>query len=693
MTEEVKPEQAQGETVPAQADAKKSAGRAASIKFDHNVEIFPDTRMPEYDSGDVKAYRAISRDKVNYFALVCERHLVPRTRSATNYAGLLNPFLVPLVAMGKIFWSPAGQERFVIIYKDVLGKRLMKETDYALDWRQDDVMNIVVKPMIGALVDFRNRDFAHGAIRPSNMFYTGPASKPEKIVLGDCLALPSSYNQPVLYQTIERGMVAPIARGEATLTDDLYAFGVSLAVLMRSNDPLEGMTDDEIVRAKIELGSYAAITGKERFKGSILELLRGVLHDDPTQRWTLEEVMVWLDGRRLSPKQSIKEKKAPRPVLFSGEKYFLSSLLAMSLDSNPGDAVRLVESDDLNQWLIRSVEDDVALERVENAIKTTREKGTGPGYEDRLVANLSIALDTKAPLRFRGLRMTGDGVGKAMAEAMVLRHEIQPFVDLFAQNIAFNWITVQENQHIDVGNLISRFDSCRNFIRHGKIGYGIERCVYLLCPEAHCLSDKFNDYHVLTPEDMVLAFEDLCKKGKAPINFLDRHCAAFLSVKDSKVIDTYLFDLASWEDYKKILGNLKCLATIQERSSMPMLPGLASAFMETIDVICERYHDRDVREKLQKSVARYAAEGDLAKMAGILNNAELMARDLGGFKEAMREYNGLQKEYVELETRLADAANFGKSAGREVAAVTSSIIAAIIILAASFMFFAHTSTY
>jgi hypothetical protein len=115
--------------------------------------------------------------------------------------GLLNPFLVPLVAMGKIFWPPAGQERFVIIYKDVLGKRLMKETDYALDWRQDDVMNIVVKPMIGALVDFRNRDFAHGAIRPSNMFYTGPASKPEKIVLGDCLALPSSYNQPVLYQT------------------------------------------------------------------------------------------------------------------------------------------------------------------------------------------------------------------------------------------------------------------------------------------------------------------------------------------------------------------------------------------------------------------------------------------------------------------------------------------------------------
>jgi hypothetical protein len=668
------------------AEARKGA-RMPSIKYDHNIEIFPDQRIPEYDVGEVKAYRAIGRDKTNHFALICERHLVPRAHSAQTYASIVNPFLVPLISEGVIFWQLANQQRYVLIYKDVLGKSLLRGNDHSLGWRQDDVMNIVVKPMIGALVDFRNRDFAHGAIRPGNMFYIGNPAKPERLTLGECLAVPSSCNEPVLYQTIERGMVAPVARGEATLTDDLYAFGVSLAVFMRSNDPLEGLTDDEIVRAKIEQGSYAAITGKERFKGSILELLRGVLHDDPTQRWTLDEVMIWLDGRRLSPKQSIKEKKAPRPVLFSGEKYFQSSLLAMSLDSNPPDVVRLVESDDLKQWLVRSVEDDVALERVETAVKVTRDKGTGPGYEERLAANLSIALDTKAPLRYRGLRTTGDGLGKMMAEAMMLKKDIQPFADLFAQNIAFNWITVQENQNIDVGNLISRFDSCRNFIRHGKIGYGIERCVYLLCPEVHCLSDKLSEYYVQTPEDMVVAFEDICKKGRAPVMFLDRHSAAFLSVKDSKVIDSYLFDLASWEEYKKILGNLKCLATIQKRSSIGPLPGIANAFMELMDVVCARYHDRDVRDKLQKSVARYAQEGDLAKMAGMLNNAELMARDMGGFKEAMREYSGLQKEYQELQIRLKDASSFGRSAGREIAAIVSSVIAAIVILAVSFVFF------
>ncbi len=692
MAEETGQKQVQAQPAPEKTESKKLE-RMSVIKFSHDIDIYPDSRIPEYDVGEVKAYRAISRDKVNYFALVCERHLVPRIRGATAYAGVNNPFLVPLVASGVIYWPPVNQQRFVLIYKDVLGKRLLRGNEQALDWRQDDVMNIVVKPIITALLDFRNRDFAHGAIRPANMFASGHTPKPEKIVLGDCLSVPSSYDQPLLYQTIERGMVAPLARGEATLTDDLYAFGVSLAVFMRSNDPLEGMSDDEVVRAKIEHGSYAAITGKERFKGSILGLLRGVLHDDPTQRWTLEEVMVWMDGRRLSPKQSIKEEKAPRPILFSGKKYFQMSLLAMSFDSNPPDVVRLIESDELQQWLIRSVEDDVALERVEMAIKTTREKGTGPGYEDRLAANLSVALDTKAPLCYKGLRMTGDGTGKMMAEAIIQKRDIQPFVDLFAQNIAFNWITVQESQHIDIGSLISRFDACRNFIRHGKIGYGIERCVYILCPEVHCLSEKLSEYFVNTPEDMINAFEDICKKGRAPVLFLDRHSAAFLSMKDAKVIDSYLFDLASHEEYKKILGNLKCLAAIQKRSSMPAFPGIAQAFMGMMDVICLRYHDRDVREKLQKSVARYAAEGDLAKMAGILNNVELLARDMGGFKEAMREFSTLKKEYNELETRLADSTSFGRSTGREIAAVVSSIIAAIIILTTSFMFFTQSPTF
>ncbi|MGB4057749.1 MAG: hypothetical protein WBK77_06670 [Alphaproteobacteria bacterium] len=657
------------------------------VKFDNNIDIYPDAILPEYDIGEIKAYRASGRDKGNYFALICERHLIPRLSAIPNYSSINNICSVPLVTSGAVFWPLVGQQRYVLIYKDVLGKRLLRNNEHALGWRQDDVINVVVKPMIQLLQEFKNRDFAHGSIRPGNMFCDTSTIKPEKITLGECLATPSSYDQPVLYQTIERGSVMPIARGEATPADDIYAFGVSLAVFMRSNDPLEGMTDQEIIRAKIEQGSYSAITGKERFKGSILELLRGVLHDDPLQRWTPEEVMVWMDGRRLSPKQSIKEKKAPRPIIFSGQKYYQSTLLSMSLDADPADVVRMTESGDLEQWLTRSVEDDLALERVDLALKATRERGTGPGYEDRLVSNLSVALDPRAALRYRGLRMMGDGVGTALAQAYVLRQDIQPFAEIFVQNIAYNWITMQQNPSIDVGFLISRFDNCRNFIRHGKLGYGLERAVYVLCPEVHCLSDKLADYFVITPEDMVMAFEDICRRGKAPTHFFDRHSAAFLSVKDAKVIDSFLFDLGSKEENKKLLGSLKCIATIQKRSILPPLQGISKTFMDNIDVICSRFHDSEVRNSIKKSMARFAAEGDVVNMAAILSSPDIHERDMAGFRAAMREYITLAREFQVFEVRLADSDNFGKATGREIAAVVSSVVAVIVTIISTLMYF------
>src|SRR5688572_25871829 len=126
------------------ATGAQTRGLGAPVKFDHNIDIFPDSRISEYDAGEVKAYRAVGRDKTNYFAMVCERHLVPRTRAMANYAAITNPFLVPLAAAGVIDWPPAKQQRQVFIFKDILGRRLLQGNLQALNWRQDEVMNVVV---------------------------------------------------------------------------------------------------------------------------------------------------------------------------------------------------------------------------------------------------------------------------------------------------------------------------------------------------------------------------------------------------------------------------------------------------------------------------------------------------------------------------------------------------------------------
>lgn len=688
------------EAVRAEAELKSSRAPKAEIvpfidSYGDAVEIYTNSPLPEYDSGPVKAYLARSRDRgaSNFFALVCEKHLMPRIGSLTGYKRLTGPAIVPLESSGTTFWTPAKEERYIFLYKNVLGRRIQAlGQEEAMGWRQETVMDTVVKPIAAMLQEFRDTSFVHGAIRPTNMYADTATGKVQHIILGDCLSLPPSYMQPALYEPIERAMAHPVSRGVGTIADDLYAFGVSLAVILRSHDPLQGKNAHDIIREKVEIGSYAAITGKDRFKGSILELLRGLLHDDPRERWTVDEMMTWLDGRRLSPKQSMKLKKAARPITYANQKYLLAPLLAMDIDTNPSETARIVESGDLNQWLERSLEDEELTERVANAVRSVHERGTGPGYEERLAASLSSALDPYAPIRYKGLRAMGDGLGSALAEAVTQKQDIVRFVELFSQNVAFNWLTSSQNPSIDTGSLISRFDMCRNYIRHGKVGYGVERCIYTLCPEAPCMSEKLKGFYVQSPEELINAFEQLCQKGEQNV-LLDRHCMAFLSVKEPKVIDASLIDLGAYEDHRRVLGNLRTFGAIQKRFNLGNYPALAKMLSEALSMVYARYHDREVREKLETNTKKFAVDGDLAKMASLLSNPDVIQKDLNMFKGAMREYAELNREHTNLEKRLGDRNVFGKTTGKEIAAVASSVLAAVVILVTAFMFFTKSSIF
>ena len=52
------------------------------------------------------------------------------------------------------------------------------------------------------------------------------------------------------------------------------------------------------------------------------EPLRGMLSDDPAKRWSLEDLEMWLNGRRLSLMQPALAERAQRPFRFEGKKYY-----------------------------------------------------------------------------------------------------------------------------------------------------------------------------------------------------------------------------------------------------------------------------------------------------------------------------------------------------------------------------------
>lgn len=672
---------------PPAADARPDGAVSGETQFNDDITVFLGSPLPYLDKGSVRAYAAQGRGKAlgNHVVYICEDDLTPRTIKAANYASIINPSLAKLVATGTFYWPPEKRQRYGFVYENNLGRPLMADDRRGgMGWKAEDVLFSVVRPLVSVLMDMRDKDLVHGEIRPGNIFDSNQ-KKLERVILGDCLCLPASAALPVLYEPIERGMCDPLAKGMGTLQDDMYSLGVTLTVLLRTHDPMDGFTSREIIENKMDQGSYNALIGKDRFTGSILELLRGLLYDDAAQRWNIDDVNAWLDGRRLTPKQSAKKIKATRPINFNGGKYLHPEALAHDLNNSPAETVQIIDDGEVDQWLQRAIDDKILSARVEKAITMSAEAGRSGAYPERLTTRLAIALHPDAPIRYKNLSVFPEGFGKALTHAYIHKQNIQMYEEIINQHFVVQWVDMLVNAVADSSSLISRFDSCRHFLRQAQIGNGIERCIYFLNPECLCLSDKLRGFNVRSPEDLMVAYEAISASPRRPALFFDRHIVAFLSVKDRKNIDPYMPDINGDKMYKKILGEMKTLATIQKRSRMQNFPGIAGWLADNLPPVYERFHDRELRAALKQKVDKLVSGGDLAKIAALFDNQKVHEEDRREFRRAMREYIELDKETRTLAVRLERDQHFGRETGRQVAAFVSGMVAAIIIIATAFV--------
>jgi hypothetical protein len=672
----------------AQTDARQNAdalGSKGAVRLNKDVVLQTSERLPHLDKGDIKAYKALGSQKIatNLFALVCEKGLSPRSHNISKYKAVVNSNLAPLVANDKTMWDD-DVERYCFVYENTLGQPLVprSQASIALGWKPEMVMANIIKPMIYLLLDLRDKDLVHGEIWPGNMYDGGSAAK-DKIRLGECLITPVSSQLPALYEPIERAMAQPFGRGMGVMEDDLYSLGVSLAVLMRSEDPLAGMSDEAVITAKIEKGSYTALMGKERFSGAVLELLRGLLYDDQAQRWTLDEVQAWMDGRRLSPKQSPKRIKASRPLLYNDKKYTRPELLANELHLKPMLTSQLIEGGELQIWLDRAVEDNILKTRMERTMEDIASLEKGDGYADRLSSRVAITLNPEAPIRYKNLSFMPDGFGKYFSSTFSRGSDLQSFIDILRGTFLLQ--IIRQKAGIDQSSLIARFDSCRTFINQTKIGSGIERCLYFLDSDCPCLSASLADFYVQSPEDLMNALEILAQRDDRPQRIIDRHIAAFLSVKDRKNIDPYVIELSSDDPSRVVLAEIKILATIQKRSRLKNFPNLAKWTTQKLSLIYEKFNDHELRESVAHHVSKMAKVGDLTKLAALLDDDRLYNNDAHMFEQAKNHFVDLCKEQKYLLKKLEERKGFGEQTGQQIASFVSLIISLAVVCIAAFV--------
>jgi hypothetical protein len=669
------------------------------ILLDGRFEIMAGERLPKFDSPSVEAFVAHDRNDPGrqLFALIPPGHLPCR------YLGLLNkkpiqevPALWPR-AGGIVDWpvgeSAAGKgaqavwgRRPALIYDIPKGERAFPPDKKIEPFTEAQLVRLVISPLVQALQEFAALGVTHRAIRPGNLFHQVGNEGPLR--LGECFSMPPGFAQPVIYETIENAIADPLGRGPGILADDLYALGVLLLQLHVGRDPTEGMSEEDIISAKITAGSFAALAGREKLSTTMAEVLRGLLNDKPADRWSLAQLSGWSIGQPFSPTMPHLPARASRPLRFGDVDQMTKPALAHAMARRWPEALRLIDAPDFENWLKRSYNDEKVTEQLTKMAIAAGGVGPGSAAKDRYLARIIIWLSAQSPVCYQGFRVNVTGLGTMLAEAMERQQGLTSFADMLRGRLPQLWLN--EQVQLNSGQLQARriLEEVEKHIEKTGSGYGLERALYELDPLTPCRSPMIADFYVTHLNDLLPALDAAMPGLPADTVPMDRHIAAFIAAHLKRGVDHELGMInqgqGAGSEAERRIAVLRLLAVVQQAYPNRKLPHLAEAVVGILAPALAAFHHTATRADAEKQMRRLAKDCDLAGLALVFDPEGPNRRaDELGFTAAQRAYAHLLREEQWLEDGGLTAPQRTQLIGQRAAAVTSAFIASAAVAAYS----------
>lgn len=658
---------------------EQQKGPGPSVPLRERFLVYPGAPLPDFSTPTAQAFHAEDRrdSKRQFFALVARPGFPTRTNCMRFLKGVECPGLMTMAEWGVMDWPPANRKVMVVVYEKPLGGRVMPSMTG--DFRrveEVDMVRKVIQPMTEALKKLRALGITHRGIRPTNMYWA--TAEKDRIVLGDCAISPPAFDQPSSLEPLDSSQCLPAGRGNGAYTDDSYALGASLVILLQGRSLVAKQDDAVIVRNKMINGSYSALVGETRMPVQMIEVLRGLLCDDAAQRWHVEALELWLAGRRLSPLISKNEKRAARGFNFAGKDYVTARELSLAFSRNFEAAAQVVLDGRLELWLRRSLDQQDRASAVSDAMHAAVAVATEkkPAF-DYMVAKVCMILDSTAPIRYKGLNFLPDGLSTLLAVTVVEGGDVKLIAEAILRSATKAWVETRESYNPDNSIMENAFNTQKIFLERTTIGNGIERLLYEMNDSMPCLSSHVVDECVMDIRDLLPALNGAARKNDGKGWPVDRHIAAFIAARANFDVERAIFDLADGNPARSFLSMLNLLAVLQWRLGQGGLTSLAGWVAGMAGPAINSYSNRETRKQLEKDIPRIAKDGNLVEMARVLDNAEARALDQQGFAQAKDDWARMQQEIKNIEAGTIGTDEEGVKTAQQIASLISVTIAFI----------------
>lgn len=595
--------------------------------------------LPEYDTPYAKAYAASDEFNTNrqVYAMVCDNSLPYRHQAIKGMLGITSPYIVSLLGAGTVNCSHLGESRYVLFLERPVGQRLSELMKTQPRLHEHKIIDHVLQPVVRALIAMRAQNVGYGNICPQTLFIGG-----ENSMLAEPYSTPCGTIAHYLYEPIERMLCDKLGQGEASEKSDVYALGVLSYELLYGLERFRSLDREDFLKHAMNFTTYQLFATNRDFSDAFQDFFRGVLNDNPVERWGLDQVAQWLGGKRFNMIAPAAPKEAARPFAFGGENFFSRRLLAHAFHRNWREAVKDIKTMKLERWCETSMHRPEMAERVERALRIAGEASTERHVSDMMTRIIAI-LDPIGPLRSLSVSLRPDAIGLMLAKMVDEGNqaEVNQILGMVETDVASYWAELSEaNKMGDMSSTLWKLQRMRPFLKNKNFGFGIERVLYDLNPSMPCQSEMLKQYHITNATDALKALDALARNLGPDTSFMDRHLAAFVASKIDMGKEIRLQDLAS---IPSLMNNhelvvLKILAKAQQKADKKdklELVGLCSWAAMRIEKMIDEIHNRVFRKRLKLQLRKLASSGDLNDVLAAIINREVAARDYDGFAKAI----------------------------------------------------------
>ncbi len=598
--------------------------------------LFPNKPIPEMNHAYAKAFAA--EDNFNtqraVYAMVLETSIPYRHRALTELVGFNHPSMVSLLGAGTVNCSHLNESRMVMFFERPSGKSLAEILKATPRLHEHRITDFVLTPAAKALIALRDGEkISHGNICPASLFLG------ETPMLGECSSLPCGMLGSHFYQPMEMLLADPLGRGEANEKMDVYALGVTALEAIYGIDHLKNVSRENLIRMYLERGSFQTLTYARNFSDTYEDLFRGTLHDDPIERWDLNQLNQWLGGKRFNMIAPTSSKDAQHPIAFAGDDYLSVRVIANAFHRQWRTALKDIRGLKLDRWIAGKLRNQEMATSIDRLLRMTSENAPEAQANDMLTRIISV-LDPIGPIRGQSFSLRPDGIGAVLADLMQHQStaELAQLAALIEADTSAFWeeLAEESNKSNEQTQLIGRLQHVRLFMKMEYCGFGIERVLYDLNPSLPCQSSLVRKYHVTDLPDLLKTLDALAVNFAADTAFTDSHIAAFVTSKINLNKEIRLHDLVTLPalSKNKELIVLTLLATAQKKHPSQLV-GLCAWAAMRIEKMLDQIHNREVRKDIKLNLKRLASTGSLDMVLRALVNRNLAIRDYEGFAHAI----------------------------------------------------------